>query len=82
MKIFQGFLQLIKTKYHVYRILYRVTREARGIDLYEESIYFWTIHGFVVSYAYAAVAYGVFFLIQFVINMGKVDTGQKRSREN
>jgi len=47
----------------VNRILYRVTSEARGIDLYEESIYFWTLHGLFLSKAYARIAYSFSLLV-------------------
>jgi len=40
------------------RMYTKVGNEARGIDLYEENLWFWTIHGILVGYPLSKLIYG------------------------
>jgi len=41
-----------------YRMYTKVGNETRGIDLYEENLWFWTIHGILVGYPLSKLVYG------------------------
>ena len=49
------------------RMYTKVGSETRGIDLYEESLWFWGIHGILIGYPLSKVVYGIFFSSIFVL---------------
>ena len=43
-----------------YRMYTKIGNEARGIDMYEESLWFWTIHSILIGYPLSKLIYGNF----------------------
>ncbi len=60
MKISQGFVINKIVQVTSYRMYTKVGNEARGIDMYEESLWFWSIHCILLGYPLAKLVYGNF----------------------
>ena len=58
MKIFQGFEMIWEVIVTGYRMYTKIGNEARGIDMYEESLWFWTIHSILIGYPLSKLVYG------------------------
>jgi hypothetical protein len=51
----------------------KIGSETRGIDLYEENLWFWTIHGTLIGYPFSKIIYGIICLLMWYFEKNKGD---------